>query len=180
VLILRKPSTAFIEVAKVWHEDEDLNHKTGFGRGSLPILTAKNMLESLATYKGKDLLLLAIWLADEQEVLKTPIGYTLFYLPNTKNRVVDVHLTLGPAYQGQGYGTKALELIQAYLFSEGAYRLEFQPMKWNKPANSIAKAAGFVKETVKKASAWTPDGPQDQTLWRLTLPEWKKLMRKRV
>lgn len=167
-LELRTPSRIFIDQAKEWHQDEDLNHLTGFGRGETGTALAHAALEQVLADCPGTVRMFACWIEAD------PIGYVVFTDLDTQNKAGDLHITLAPAHQGNGYGVEALTLAVDLGMRDGLYRITFKPLSSNHRAIEAAMAAGFKLEARTKFSIWTVDGPQDQAQMRVVKPEWRK------
>ncbi|KKL05554.1 hypothetical protein LCGC14_2604870 [marine sediment metagenome] len=163
---LRKPTTAFIEQAKVWHEDDEVNHWTGFGRGEPARQLAAKALDQVLEVQPSPIRFFAIW--DDSE----PLGYVVFTDLDDHNHTAEIHITLGPEHQGQGYGPQALKKAVTLGFLLGLYRITYKPVLANKRAIQAGYKAGFKLEAKTKFSVWTIDGPQDQAQMRVIKPEW--------
>lgn len=165
---LRSPSAVFIEQAKEWHTNEELNHWTGFGRGNAGKKLAHMALEAFRNDEAPDSLrMLAAWDGP------TPIGYVVFSDIDGKNKTADLHLTIGPENQGNGYGTKVLTKAVSRGFNGGLYRMTFRPLSSNRGAIAVARKVGFELEAYTKYSVWTQNGPQTQAQMRVIKPEWR-------
>ena len=166
-MVLQLPSPRFIEIAKTWHDNEDLNHWTGFGRGEPGKQLAKAILDDVLTDPDQ-LRFYAIY--EDME----PVGYLVFTDLDGINKSADLHITLSPTSQGAGYGPTALRKAVDLGFNDGLYRITFKPLVSNKRAIQAAFKAGFKLEARTKFSVWTDDGPQDQAQMRVVKPEWRK------
>lgn len=164
---LRRPTSAFLAVAKGWHEDEETNLLTGFGPGKSGILRAHKSLEKLVENCPPDHRLLAVWEGSN------PVGYVVVESIDPDNRKANLHITLGPGWRGEGIGVEALKEAVLLCFKEGLFRLEFKPKVSNKRAIETAIKAGGKLEARTKYSAWGPEGPIDQAQIRFVKPEFK-------
>jgi RimJ/RimL family protein N-acetyltransferase len=171
-LELRTPTSIFIDQAKEWHTDEDLNHLTGFGRGETGIALARAALEQCLKDCPPTIRMFAIWIGPE------PIGYVVFTDLDTHNKTGDLHITIPEHNQGKGYGVQALEAAVDLGMRDGLYRITFRPLSSNARAIGAGIKAGFKLEARTKFSTWTQDGPQDQAQMRVVKPEWRKRKRK--
>ncbi len=163
----KKPSKTFIEIAKVWHEDEQLNHDTGFGRGPVGVNLAHQKLDLVLD--SLDIIrFFAVWDG------LVPIGYVAFTELDEKNKAGVLHITISPTEQGKGYGSKALQAAVDLGMRDGLYRITYSPVTANKRAVKAGFNAGFKLEARTKFSVWTEDGPQDQAQMRVIKPEWRK------
>jgi len=173
VLELRTPSKAFFHEARMWHEDEDLNHWVGFGRGSAGIVLAQKALTALEENLPKDIRMFAAWDG------AVPVGHVVFSDLDATNKSGDVHLTVAPSQQGKGYGPQILSKAVDIGMEDGLYRITYRPLVSNKRAIAVGLKAGFKVEARTKFSVWTIDGPQDQAQMRVTKPEWRKRVQAR-
>ena len=167
----KKPSKAFIEIAKAWHEDEQLNHETGFGRGRVGIEAAHQALD-LVYLNLEQARFFSVWDG------LTPVGYVAFSDLDRHNKSGDLHITISPTQQGKGYGPEALRSAVDLGMRDGLYRITYCPVTSNKRAIKAGFRAGFKLEARTKFSLWTEDGPQDQAQMRVIKPEWRKRIHK--
>jgi RimJ/RimL family protein N-acetyltransferase len=166
-MILKNPSGAFLEVAKVWHRDEELNKLTGFGSGQPGVLLAERTMGAMLNAPSS-VRMYALWEDD------TPLGYTVFTDIDEKNRTADLHITLPPIHQGSGLGVEALLQTTGEGFKRGLWRITFKPMVTNQRAVEAAAKAGYKVEARTRGSIWMDSGPKDQTQMRAIKPEWEK------
>ena len=166
-MLFKKPSKAFIEIAKVWHEDEDLNYNVGFGRGRVGIEAAHQALD-LVLPNLDEMRFFSIW----DDLI--PVAYISFSDLDSRNKTGAVHVTVSPTQQGKGYGPEALRAAVDLGMRDGLYRITYSPLAQNKPAIKAGFKAGFKLEARTKFSVWTEDGPQDQAQMRVIKPEWRK------
>lgn len=167
MLELKPPSIEFLEIAKVWHQDRELNVLTGFGKGKAGELRAAAMLDLYRT-PPKGSRMYAVW---EDDV---PLGYVAFTDIDPDNKTADLHITLPRVNQGRGIGPQALKAAVDKGFKQGLYRITFKPLATNKRAIEAASSVGFKLEARTKFSVWTDDGPQHQAQMRVVKPEWQR------
>lgn len=167
-MLLRRPSTQFVEIAKIWHQNEELNKLTGFGSGKPGILAAEMAMDALVDLPPS-MMAFALW--DEDEV---PVGYTVLTDIDEKNRSASLHVTLPPANQGYGLGMTALKDTLRKAFKAGLWRITFCPLVTNQRAVEVAVKAGFKVEARTRGSVWMDSGPKDQVQMRAIKPEWEK------
>lgn len=165
---LRKPSKAFIEVAKVWHEDPELNYLVGFAKGKAGVKQAHAALDAFVPLPPPNARMYAIW------VDEAPAGYTVLSDIDRGHKTADLHITLPRINQGRGLGPIALAETLDLAFDEGLFRITFKPIVGNKRAVEAAASIGFKVEARTKFSVWTESGPKDQVQMRMVKPEWLK------
>ena len=168
MLELKAPTREFLEIAKIWHQDKELNVFTGFGKGKAGKLKAEIMLDLYKT-PPRGSRMYAIW---EEDV---PVGYVAFTDIDPDNKTADLHITLPRIHQGRGIGPEALRLAVSKGFKQGLFRVTFKPLASNKRAIEAASSVGFKLEARTKFSVWTDDGPQHQAQMRLVKPEWQRM-----
>lgn len=164
---LKPPSIKFLEIAKIWHQDEELNALTGFGRGKTGQIKAQALMDMFRS-PPKGARMYAIWEED------TPVGYVAFTDIDPGNKTAELHITLPRMNQGRGIGPMALVAAVNKGFDQGLFRITFTPLASNKRAIEVAAKVGFKLEARTKFSVWTDDGPQHQAQMRVVKPEWTK------
>jgi RimJ/RimL family protein N-acetyltransferase len=167
-LELRTPTRIFIDQAKEWHQDPELNLLTGFGRGKAAADMAAAALEAVLEECPDNMRVFAVWSGSEA------LGYVAFTDIDPLNKTGDLHVTLAPDHWNKGIGPKALMAAVDLGMRDGLYRITFRPLSSNKRAISAGFKAGFKLEARTKFSTWTVDGPQDQAQMRVVKPEWRK------
>lgn len=167
-LELRTPTRLFIDQAKEWHQDPELNMLTGFGRGKSAVAMAAASLEAVLEECPATVRMFAIWQGS------SPIGYVAFTDIDPINKTGDLHVTLAPDHWNKGIGPEALKAAVDLGMRDGLYRITFRPLSSNKRAIAAGFKAGFKLEARTKFSTWTVDGPQDQAQMRVVKPEWRK------
>jgi RimJ/RimL family protein N-acetyltransferase len=122
---LRTPSGAFLEIAKTWHNDTEFNQHCGFSPGEAGKIAAQAALDILVTKTPTDARMLAIWEGT------TPIGYAIYTDIAPVDKTGDLHISIAPAHQNKGLGTKAIREATKFGFKEGLYRITFKPAVYN-------------------------------------------------
>lgn len=165
---LRTPSQLFVDEAKKWHDNEQLNFLTGFGRGHTGRKLATDALDKVLEDCPISIQLFAVW----QD--RNAIGYVAFTDIDPLNHTADLHITMNPDFWDQGLGTRTLRAAVDLGMKDGLYRIVYSPLVGNKRAINAGFKAGFKLEARTRYSVWTSDGPQDQAQMRVVKPEWRK------
>jgi RimJ/RimL family protein N-acetyltransferase len=165
VIELRPPSSQFVEVAKVWHTDQELNALTGFPKGLAGVYAAQSLISSML-YPPADIRFYALWQDN------VPVGYTVITDIDLPNRLGDMHITIPKEHQLRGIGRESVIVTVNRAFSEDLFRITIRPFSTNYKAINTARKAGFRVEAYTKFSVWTEDGPKNQVQMRAVKPEW--------
>lgn len=79
------------------------------------------------------------------------------------------------AYQGQGYGSEAIEWILEYGFQiAGLHRIAIAAHGWNKGAWRLYERLGFVPEGIKRECLWYNGGWHDEHELGMLEHEWRE------
>ncbi len=113
-----------------------------------------------------------LWLVVETE--SGPAGVAGFGHIDMHNRRADVALALVPEARGKGHGRDALTVLCDYAFRLRAlHRLEAETLAVNLPMQRLAESVGFVREGLRRARDWHPDGWCDVVVYGLLADDWR-------
>ena len=88
--------------------------------------------------------------------------------------VVEIGISLLPAYRGRGLGTAAVELITGRLFrDERAERVQASTDVANAAMRRVLEKLGFVEEGVMRSFMPSGGGRADYVLYGVTKSEWE-------
>jgi RimJ/RimL family protein N-acetyltransferase len=105
----------------------------------------------------------------------TPVGTVGLDPVDWADGSVELGYWVAPDYQGQGYGTEAVELVVGYAFDQlGLRRLSARVIAFNEPSVRLLERVGFVREGTRRETAFV-DGEYHDTHWYgLLEAEWRE------
>lgn len=103
----------------------------------------------------------------------TLLGFVALEGAKTRERCATLSVMIGPPYQGQGFGTHAVEAALAYGFTElNLKRIELQASAFNDAALMTYRKVGFMEEGRRRQCIFRGGEYHDQVLMGLLVGEW--------
>ncbi|GAB3484937.1 GNAT family N-acetyltransferase [Nocardiopsis coralliicola] len=94
---------------------------------------------------------------------------------DTYHRSAHIGLGLLPGARGRGYSTDAVAVLCHYAFIvHGLQRVQIETLTDNAPMLRAAERNGFVREGVRRSSAWVMGGFADEAVLGLLAGEWRR------
>ncbi|MTI69641.1 MAG: GNAT family N-acetyltransferase [Firmicutes bacterium] len=134
--------------------------------------TTEKYLKHILDYTGKEQIYFVIANKDTGEY----IGQLDLIRIDWKNRVGELGIVIGTENnRGKGYGTKAIKLLQKYVFeSLNLNRLELELRGYNKRAYKCYKKCGFIEEGRKRKEFYIDGEFTDTIIMSILKEEYKK------
>lgn len=121
----------------------------------------------------KDDYMFGIELQDE----KLFIGTTAVYLVNWNNGTCNVGISIGPEYQGKGYGTDAMRVLTDFIFNYmNVNKVKLQVFDFNKRAICSYEKCGFFLEGTLKEELFRFGEYHDIHIMGLLRKDWENAL----
>jgi RimJ/RimL family protein N-acetyltransferase len=102
------------------------------------------------------------------------IGDCGIHVAETDSRIVEIGITIAPAFQLQGYASEALNAVLALLFGKlGKHRVFASVDPRNLPSMALMKRIGLRQEGHFVQSLWFKDSWVDDVVFAMLFSEWR-------
>ncbi|KZV61122.1 acyl-CoA N-acyltransferase [Peniophora sp. CONT] len=101
------------------------------------------------------------------------IGEFSLTMPQRKNRIGDIGISLVEAYRGQGYGREILTWVIQHGFKNcGLHRIALGTVEHNTVARALYKSMGFVEENMEREANWVSGQWRGMVRFGILEHEW--------
>lgn len=163
---------AHVEKFLQWFNDPEV---TQYLTMYLPVGEAfeKKYVERLQSDRSGNDVVLVISVREAEQLI--PIGTIGLHGIHWKDRDAEVGIAIGEkSFQGQGHGTRALQLMIRYAFTTlNLRRLHAGAYAFNKRSLALQRRAGFVEEGRRREAVYKLGGYHDMVENGLLKREWE-------
>ena len=103
------------------------------------------------------------------------VGHIATHHADSRVGAFSYGVSVNEAYRGNGYAREAICLVLRYYFQERRYqKVNVEVMAGNRASLALHEAMGFVREGVRRRSAYTAGELYDVVLFGMTVEEFRE------
>ena len=166
------PVTTSLRKAAVedgWFDNEEDNRNLGWGSGEVGKTKGR---EAFISFLGDDVgecFVIGVYESGD------PAGFLVVKQLEPPFKTASIHPYVSRSHRKFNVFRTAMIRSMGLLFENGIYRIEADPLSFNKPAVSAFLSLGFKREGYKRASLWVDGNPMTQVLMRMLRKDFREM-----